>query len=207
MYLALLTVNYTHLFLQLTSTFSQAHVPGALSGPHHSGGHGPPPVMLLHGPPPQQGSGPQHGPPPPQQAHPQQYFLGPPQGKFLRTSWVMNVLLAFQTSRISDFKSFLFLFYHQCRCRPTLHSRCHSTLLETDSMTETRTEPITTVWQMSAPTWTLVCATTLICTYSKPVLRMERFCFYSYLWQDWMCSFYFFFVFFLIWVWTGTHSV
>ncbi|XP_016342452.1 ataxin-2-like protein isoform X2 [Sinocyclocheilus anshuiensis] len=61
---------------------TQTHVPGALSGPHHSGGHGPPPVMLLHAPPPppQQGSGPQHGPPPPQQG-PHQHFtyIGPPQ--------------------------------------------------------------------------------------------------------------------------------
>ncbi|XP_016406974.1 ataxin-2-like protein isoform X2 [Sinocyclocheilus rhinocerous] len=60
---------------------TQTHVPGALSGPHHSG-HGPPPVMLLHAPPPppQQGSGPQHGPPPPQQG-PHQHFtyIGPPQ--------------------------------------------------------------------------------------------------------------------------------
>ncbi|TRY95623.1 hypothetical protein DNTS_017829 [Danionella cerebrum] len=56
---------------------TQAHVPGALSGPHHSGGHGHPPVMLLHAPPPpQQGSGPQHGPPPPQQV-PHQYYIGP----------------------------------------------------------------------------------------------------------------------------------
>ncbi|RXN38625.1 ataxin-2 isoform X1 [Labeo rohita] len=46
---------------------TQPHVPGALSGPHHSGGHGPPQVMLLHAAPPQQGSGPQHGAPPPQQ--------------------------------------------------------------------------------------------------------------------------------------------
>ncbi|XP_057202748.1 ataxin-2-like protein isoform X2 [Triplophysa rosa] len=65
---------------QLTSTFSQGHVPGGLSGPHHSGGHGPPPVMLLHGPPPQQGSGPQHGPHPPQQGHPPSYtFITSPQ--------------------------------------------------------------------------------------------------------------------------------
>ncbi|XP_051987976.1 ataxin-2-like protein isoform X2 [Xyrauchen texanus] len=59
---------------------TQAHVAGALSGPHHSGGHGPPPVMLLHAPPPQQGSGPQHGPPPPQQGPHQHYtYIGPPQ--------------------------------------------------------------------------------------------------------------------------------
>uniref|UniRef100_A0A9J7X0K2 Ataxin 2-like n=2 Tax=Cyprinus carpio TaxID=7962 RepID=A0A9J7X0K2_CYPCA len=63
---------------------TQTHVPGGLSGPHHSGGHGPPPVMLLHAPShhpnPQQGSGPQHGPPPPQQGHHQHYtYIGPPQ--------------------------------------------------------------------------------------------------------------------------------
>ncbi|CAM4386939.1 unnamed protein product [Leuciscus chuanchicus] len=59
---------------------TQAHVQGALSGPHHSGGHGPPPVMLLHAPPPQQGSGPQHGPPPPQQGPHQHYaYVGHPQ--------------------------------------------------------------------------------------------------------------------------------
>uniref|UniRef100_A0A8C1ZZK0 Ataxin 2-like n=1 Tax=Cyprinus carpio TaxID=7962 RepID=A0A8C1ZZK0_CYPCA len=67
---------------------TQTHVPGGLSGPHHSGGHGPPPVMLLHAPShhpnPQQGSGPQHGPPPPQQGHHQHYtYIGPPQSEFL----------------------------------------------------------------------------------------------------------------------------
>lgn len=55
---------------------TQAHVPGALSGPHHTGGHGPPPVMLLHAAP-QQGSGPQHGPPPQQGAHQHFTYLGP----------------------------------------------------------------------------------------------------------------------------------
>ncbi|XP_051994863.1 ataxin-2-like protein isoform X1 [Xyrauchen texanus] len=59
---------------------TQAHVSGALSGPHHSGGHGPPQVMLLHAPPHQQGSGPQHGPPPSQQGPHQHYtYIGPPQ--------------------------------------------------------------------------------------------------------------------------------
>ncbi|XP_036446488.1 ataxin-2-like protein isoform X1 [Colossoma macropomum] len=69
---------------------AQAHVPGALSGPHHSGGHGPPPMMLLHAhapPPPQQGPGsgpgpqhPSHGPPPPQQGAHQHYtYIGHPQ--------------------------------------------------------------------------------------------------------------------------------
>ncbi|KAM9457923.1 ataxin-2-like protein isoform 2-T2 [Clarias gariepinus] len=67
---------------------TQAHVPGALSGPHHSGGHGPPPMMLLHAaPPPQQGPGsgpgpqhPAHAPPPPQQGTHQHYtYIGHPQ--------------------------------------------------------------------------------------------------------------------------------
>uniref|UniRef100_A0A8C2DVG3 Ataxin 2-like n=1 Tax=Cyprinus carpio TaxID=7962 RepID=A0A8C2DVG3_CYPCA len=60
---------------------TQTHVQGALSGPHHSGGHGPPPVMLLHAPqhPPQQGSGPQHGPPPQQGPHQHFTYIGPPQ--------------------------------------------------------------------------------------------------------------------------------
>ncbi|XP_062874839.1 ataxin-2-like protein isoform X2 [Trichomycterus rosablanca] len=65
---------------------TQAHVTGALSGPHHSGGHGPPPMMLLHAPPPpQQGSGPgpqhpSHAPPPPQQGSHQPYsYIGHPQ--------------------------------------------------------------------------------------------------------------------------------
>ncbi|XP_060757800.1 ataxin-2-like protein isoform X3 [Neoarius graeffei] len=67
---------------------TQAHVPGALSGPHHSGGHGPPPMMLLHAapPPPQQGPGsgpgpqhPTHAPPPPQQGTHQHYtYIGHP---------------------------------------------------------------------------------------------------------------------------------
>ncbi|XP_030649463.1 ataxin-2-like protein [Chanos chanos] len=69
------------------SPLTQTHVPGGLSGPHHSGGHAPPQVMLLHAapppPPPQQGPGsapqhPQHGPPPPQQgAH--YAYIGHPQ--------------------------------------------------------------------------------------------------------------------------------
>ncbi|XP_036408416.1 ataxin-2-like protein isoform X1 [Megalops cyprinoides] len=60
---------------------TQAHVPGALSGPHHSGTHGPPQVMLLHAPPPQQGpgSGPQHGPPPQQGTHQHYAYIGHPQ--------------------------------------------------------------------------------------------------------------------------------
>ncbi|KAI1884743.1 hypothetical protein AGOR_G00229650 [Albula goreensis] len=60
---------------------TQAHVSGALSGPHHSGTHGPPQVMLLHAPPPQQGpgSGPQHGPPPQQGTHQHYAYIGHPQ--------------------------------------------------------------------------------------------------------------------------------
>lgn len=65
---------------QSIGQLAQAHVQGALSGPHHSGGHGPPQVMLLHGHPHQQGSGPQHGPPPPQQGHPPSYaYITQPQ--------------------------------------------------------------------------------------------------------------------------------
>uniref|UniRef100_A0A3Q0TBP5 Ataxin 2-like n=1 Tax=Amphilophus citrinellus TaxID=61819 RepID=A0A3Q0TBP5_AMPCI len=63
------------------SQLTQAHITGAMSGPHHSAGHGPPPVML-HYAPPQQGGGsnPQHGPPP-QQGAPQHFYIGPPQGE------------------------------------------------------------------------------------------------------------------------------
>ncbi|XP_028268073.1 ataxin-2-like protein isoform X3 [Parambassis ranga] len=60
------------------SQLTQASVPGGMSGPHHSAGHGPP--VMLHYAPPQQGSGsnPQHGPPP-QQGAPQHFYIGPPQ--------------------------------------------------------------------------------------------------------------------------------
>uniref|UniRef100_A0A8C2A0A6 Ataxin 2-like n=1 Tax=Cyprinus carpio TaxID=7962 RepID=A0A8C2A0A6_CYPCA len=56
---------------------TQTHVPGGLSGPHHSGGHGPPPVMLLHAP--------SHHPNPQQgsvsvQAHPSQQIQFHPPG-------------------------------------------------------------------------------------------------------------------------------
>ncbi|KAG7233737.1 hypothetical protein INR49_006658 [Caranx melampygus] len=62
------------------SQLTQAHIPGGMSGPHHSAGHGPPPVML-HYAPPQQGSvsNPQHGPPA-QQGAPQHFYIGPAQG-------------------------------------------------------------------------------------------------------------------------------
>uniref|UniRef100_A0A3P8S7L3 Ataxin 2-like n=1 Tax=Amphiprion percula TaxID=161767 RepID=A0A3P8S7L3_AMPPE len=60
------------------SQLTQAHVPGGMSGPHHSAGHGPPPVMLHYAPPQQGGSNPQHGPPP-QQGAPQHFYIGHPQ--------------------------------------------------------------------------------------------------------------------------------
>ncbi|KAG7492251.1 hypothetical protein MATL_G00011720 [Megalops atlanticus] len=73
----------THTYPSL-GQLAQAHVPGALSGPHHSGTHGHPQVMLLHAPPPQQGPGsgpqhPQHGPPPQQGAHQHYAYIGHPQ--------------------------------------------------------------------------------------------------------------------------------
>uniref|UniRef100_A0A8C4GJS8 LsmAD domain-containing protein n=1 Tax=Dicentrarchus labrax TaxID=13489 RepID=A0A8C4GJS8_DICLA len=60
---------------------AQAHVQGAMSGPHHSGGHGQPQLVMLQ-PPPQQGPGsvpqhPQHGP---QQGAHQHFYIGHPQG-------------------------------------------------------------------------------------------------------------------------------
>ncbi|XP_054454267.1 ataxin-2-like protein isoform X1 [Anoplopoma fimbria] len=60
---------------------AQAHVQGAMSGPHHSGNHGQPQLVMLQ-PPPQQGPGsvpqhPQHGP---QQGAHQHFYIGHPQG-------------------------------------------------------------------------------------------------------------------------------
>ncbi|XP_041634465.1 ataxin-2-like protein isoform X2 [Cheilinus undulatus] len=55
------------------SQLTQAHVPGGMSGPHPSTGHGLPPVML-HYVSPQQGSGSN-----PQQGAPQHFYIGPPQ--------------------------------------------------------------------------------------------------------------------------------
>ncbi|XP_031698727.1 ataxin-2-like protein isoform X1 [Anarrhichthys ocellatus] len=60
---------------------AQAHVQGAMSGSHHSGGHGQPQLVMLQ-PPPQQGPGsvpqhPQHGP---QQGAHQHFYIGHPQG-------------------------------------------------------------------------------------------------------------------------------
>ncbi|XP_031698728.1 ataxin-2-like protein isoform X2 [Anarrhichthys ocellatus] len=59
---------------------AQAHVQGAMSGSHHSGGHGQPQLVMLQ-PPPQQGPGsvpqhPQHGP---QQGAHQHFYIGHPQ--------------------------------------------------------------------------------------------------------------------------------
>uniref|UniRef100_A0A674P1D6 Ataxin-2-like protein n=1 Tax=Takifugu rubripes TaxID=31033 RepID=A0A674P1D6_TAKRU len=60
---------------------AQAHVAGAMPGPHHSGGHGQPQIVMLQAPP-QQGPGsvpqhPQHGP---QQGAHQHFYIGHPQG-------------------------------------------------------------------------------------------------------------------------------
>lgn len=59
---------------------AQAHVQGAMSGPHHSGSHGQPQIVMLQ-PPPQQGPGsvpqhPQHGPQPGGHQH---FYIGHPQ--------------------------------------------------------------------------------------------------------------------------------
>ncbi|XP_045924403.1 ataxin-2-like protein isoform X1 [Micropterus dolomieu] len=63
-----------------------AHVQGAMSGPHHSGGHGQPQLVMLQ-PPPQQGPGsvpqhPQHGP---QQGAHQHFYIGHPQAMQVQT--------------------------------------------------------------------------------------------------------------------------
>ncbi|XP_078146933.1 ataxin-2-like protein isoform X1 [Centroberyx gerrardi] len=63
---------------------AQAHVQGAMSGPHHSGSHGQPQLVMLQ-PPPQQGPGsvpqhPQHGPQ--QGAH---FYIGHPQAMQVQT--------------------------------------------------------------------------------------------------------------------------
>ncbi|XP_072522710.1 ataxin-2-like protein isoform X2 [Salminus brasiliensis] len=70
----------THTYPTL-GQLAQAHVPGPMSAPHHSGNHGPPQVVMLHAPPPQAGPGsapqhPQHGP---QQGPPQHFaYIGHP---------------------------------------------------------------------------------------------------------------------------------
>ncbi|XP_072229796.1 ataxin-2-like protein isoform X1 [Leuresthes tenuis] len=60
---------------------AQAHVQGAMSGPHHSGSHGQPQLVMLQ---PQQGPGgvPQHGPQ--QGAHPH-FYIGHPQAMQVQT--------------------------------------------------------------------------------------------------------------------------
>ncbi|XP_061665700.1 ataxin-2-like protein isoform X2 [Syngnathoides biaculeatus] len=65
---------------------AQAHVQGAMSGPHHSGSHGQPQLLMLQ-PPPQQGPGsvpphPQHGP---QQGTHQHFYIGHPQAMQVQT--------------------------------------------------------------------------------------------------------------------------
>uniref|UniRef100_A0A673CTB0 Ataxin-2-like protein n=1 Tax=Sphaeramia orbicularis TaxID=375764 RepID=A0A673CTB0_9TELE len=69
---------------------AQAHVQGAMSGPHHSGSHGQPQLVMLQ-PPPQQGPGsvpqhPQHGPQ--QGAHQHFYIPTHPQGTKHVWSWL-----------------------------------------------------------------------------------------------------------------------
>uniref|UniRef100_A0A667XB11 LsmAD domain-containing protein n=1 Tax=Myripristis murdjan TaxID=586833 RepID=A0A667XB11_9TELE len=66
---------------------AQAHVQGAMSGPHHSGSHGQPQLVMLQPPPPQQGPGsvpqhPQHGP---QQGAHQHFYIGHPQAMQVQT--------------------------------------------------------------------------------------------------------------------------
>uniref|UniRef100_A0A8C7UHR3 LsmAD domain-containing protein n=1 Tax=Oncorhynchus mykiss TaxID=8022 RepID=A0A8C7UHR3_ONCMY len=61
---------------------TQAHVQGAMQGPHHQGQHGHPQVVMLQAPPPQHGLGqvsqhPQHGL---QQGAHQHFYIGHPQG-------------------------------------------------------------------------------------------------------------------------------
>ncbi|XP_061613255.1 ataxin-2-like protein isoform X1 [Phyllopteryx taeniolatus] len=65
---------------------TQAHVQGAMSGPHHTGSHGQPQLVMLQ-PPPQQGPGsvpqhPQHGP---QQGTHQHFYIGHPQAMQVQT--------------------------------------------------------------------------------------------------------------------------
>ncbi|XP_053196908.1 ataxin-2-like protein [Scomber japonicus] len=64
---------------------AQAHVQGAMAGPHHSGSHGQPQLLMLQ--PPQQGPGsvpqhPQHGP---QQGGHQHFYIGHPQAMQVQT--------------------------------------------------------------------------------------------------------------------------
>ncbi|XP_015245307.1 PREDICTED: ataxin-2-like protein isoform X1 [Cyprinodon variegatus] len=70
---------------QTLGQLTQAHVQGAMPGPHHSGGHGQPQLVMLQTP--QQGPGgvpqhPQHGP---QQGPHQHFYIGPPQAMQVQT--------------------------------------------------------------------------------------------------------------------------
>ncbi|KAM6951161.1 ataxin-2-like protein [Aplochiton taeniatus] len=76
-------IPHTYPLGQLT----QAHVQGAMSGPHHSGSHGHPQVVMLQPPPPQQGPSsvqqhPQHGP---QQGAHQHFYISHPQAMQVQT--------------------------------------------------------------------------------------------------------------------------
>jgi len=96
-------------FLMLQCVAStQAHVQGAMGGPHPSGGHGHPQVVML--PPPQQGPGsvPQH----PQQGAPQHYYLGHPQGML----WDPRLVKRPQTLPCDDYD---YIYYLVSR-RPTV---------------------------------------------------------------------------------------
>ncbi|KAK5607162.1 hypothetical protein CRENBAI_006439 [Crenichthys baileyi] len=64
---------------------AQAHVQGAMSGPHHSGSHGQPQLVMLQTP--QQGPGgvPQHPPHGPQQGPHQHFYIGHPQAMQVQT--------------------------------------------------------------------------------------------------------------------------
>ncbi|MEQ2313717.1 hypothetical protein AMECASPLE_004940 [Ameca splendens] len=64
---------------------AQAHVQGAMPGPHHSGSHGQPQLVMLQTP--QQGPGgvPQHPPHGPQQGPHQHFYIGHPQAMQVQT--------------------------------------------------------------------------------------------------------------------------
>lgn len=121
----------TQWVIYLFPAFSQAHVPGALSGPHHSGGHGPPPMMLLHAapPPPQQGPGsgpgpqhPTHAPPPPQQGTHQHYaYIGPPPGKASAPGQNPNLHFLFVWLVFSSFNAERLAPYSQKNTATSIH--------------------------------------------------------------------------------------
>uniref|UniRef100_A0A3Q3BGP3 Ataxin-2-like protein n=1 Tax=Kryptolebias marmoratus TaxID=37003 RepID=A0A3Q3BGP3_KRYMA len=82
---------------------AQAHVQGAMAGPHHSGSHGQPQLVMLQTP--QQGPGgvpqhPQHGP---QQGAHQHFYIGHPQGT--------NAPPYHQRGRLEKNKKFGFYFF------------------------------------------------------------------------------------------------